>query len=402
MAGLLIDAGRCVGCRRCERACAFGGIAVADRTARATDACTLCGGCVDACPVGAISIDRAGSPREPEAARRARLAAYRGVWVFAQLDRDRRVLPVAFELLAKARELADGRGCAVSALLAGPAPAPAARQLIEAGADTVYACDDPRLDGRDAALHARWVGDLIASHRPETVLFGATPFGRELAPMVAQLARTGLTADCTALALDAASGLLEQTRPAFGGNLMATITCPEHRPQMATVRPGVFAAAVPDAARTGSVVATRLAPSAAPRVRLLDHEASREGASLAGAERLVVIGRGIGSKKNVPLMRHLADALGAQLGCTRPLVESGWLEYPHQVGQTGVSVAPKLLLSIGVSGAIQHVAGIGGARTIVAVNEDPSAPIFGVAHYQVVGDAIEIAEELVARLEDAS
>ena len=222
----------------------------------------------------------------------------------------------------------------------------------------------------------------------EAILYGATAFGRELAPGVAVRLQTGLTADCTVLSMDAETGLLQQTRPAFGGNLMATIICPNHRPQMATVRPGIFREPEFDYSRSGTITQVFLAEDTKARVEIsIPAEEWGQQASIADAERLVVVGRGIGSKKNLPLMRRLAEALGAELGCTRPVVEAGWLEYHHQIGQTGVSVSPKLLVSIGVSGAIQHLAGIGGAECIIAINEDPDAPIFGAAQYKVVGDA---------------
>ena len=200
--------------------------------------------------------------------------------------------------------------------------------------------------------------------------------------------------------MDTETGLLQQTRPAFGGNLMATIVCPHHRPQMATVRPGIFKAPDFDYGRSGTITQVALAEDVKARVEIsIPAEEWGQQPSIANAERLVVVGRGIGSKKNLPLMRRLAEALGAELGCTRPVVEAGWLEYRHQIGQTGVSVSPRLLVSIGVSGAIQHLAGIGGAECIIAINEDPDAPIFGAAQYKVVGDAVEVVEELLAQLE---
>ena len=345
MSGLIIDGEACIGCGRCVRACASGGIVVEgerpNRCARVTDGCILCGGCVDACPVNAISIER------DETTGAVDLDAYRDIWVFVQTDEHDAVASVAFELVGKGRELADARGCRLVALV-GMGPEGSLgdlEHLVCAGADEVLVCRDERLRQNDAEVYARLICDLVAERKPEAILYGATAFGRELAPGVAVRLQTGLTADCTVLSMDTETGLLQQTRPAFGGNLMATIICPNQRPQMATVRPG------------------------------------------------------IGSKKNLPLMRKLAEALGAELGCTRPVVEAGWLEYRHQIGQTGVSVSPKLLVSIGVSGAIQHLAGIGGAECIIAINEDPDAPIFGAAQYKVVGDAVEVVEELLAQLE---
>lgn len=413
MSGLVVDAERCVGCKRCVRACAFGGIVVEGRLARPTDACTICGSCVEACPVQALSIDRgraaAGDGTGADA------SVCRDIWVVAQLDAAGAVLPVTFELIAKARELASCQRCqrgqsllaerrVVAVLAEGAAAESRALQLIAAGVDEVLRCRDGRFPSADTALLATLIAELARERYPETVLFGATALGRELAPRVAVLLQTGLTADCTELSIDAETGLLRQTRPAFGGNLMATIECPVHRPQMATVRPGVFPVAGDACAqRTGDVAPgtiTDIALDATvhPRVRRLDLEPVAAG-TIAQAKRLVVVGRGIGSKKNLPLMKRLVELLDADLGCTRPLVEAGWLDYAHQVGQTGASVAPELLLSLGVSGAIQHLAGMGGAQTVIAVNEDSSAPIFGAARYAVVGDCIAFAEELVRQLE---
>lgn len=403
MSGLMVDAARCVGCKRCERACAFGGIVVEGRLARPTDACTLCGGCVEACPVDAISIERDEAGERPG----RDLSAYRDIWVIAQVDAEGALLPVVFELVGKALELAEARGCQVVAVLgeAGRAPRQAERLAATGVAEVIHAVDE-RLAHADAEVFAQWICALAEERRPETMLFGATAFGRELAPRVAVRLQTGLTADCTALDIDPKTGALLQTRPAFGGNLMATIECPAHRPQMATVRPGVFAAPERVTAEAGAgadlavgiITQAPLAPEVALRVTVLGIEPVT-GGSIAQAERLVVVGRGIGSKKNLPLMERLAELLHAELGCTRPLVEAGWLDYAHQVGQTGAAVAPKLLVSIGVSGAIQHLAGIGGTETVVAINEDAAAPIFGVADYAVVGDAVEVVTELIVQLE---
>lgn len=436
--GLHIDAAKCVGCGKCLRACASGGIELVGekphRTARPTDSCILCGMCVEACPFGAIEIVRPKATGRGEGAGTeargaggaaggvASLADYRDVWVFAQMD-GTEPAPVAFELLGKGRELADAKGCRLVALLGlgaeetggrrdtvtapdgesvsatDPATAMLASRLVACGADEVLLCRNERLARHDAEAHSAWICGLVEERRPDALLFGATDFGRELAPGVAARVRTGLTADCTVLAIDPATGLLQQTRPAFGGNLMATIVCPDHRPQMATVRPGVLPAPAPDPARRGTVTQAPLPDLGDPRVRIVETFATSARDTVTDAETLVVVGRGIGSQKNLPLMQRLADLLGGKLACTRPLVEAGWCEYWHQVGQTGCSVAPKLLLSVGVSGAIQHLAGIGGAQTVIAVNTDPDAPIFGMSDYNVVGDGVEVARELVALLE---
>ena len=422
MSGLVVTAEKCVGCRRCERVCANAGIEVVDRKAHVLDGCVSCGMCVDACPVGALSIEKDAAGVD--------FSEYENIWVFAQVDSAGVVLPVAYELLGKARELADERGCELVAVLGEPSGAGTADgavaaeaddaaataadaaeadanvlALLAAGADEVIRTRDERLAENDAEVYAAWLCDLARERKPEVILYGATNFGRELAPRVAVLLQTGLTADCTILEMDTEKGLLQQTRPAFGGNLMATIVCPSHRPQMATVRPGIFSAPEPREVRSVVVEDVPLAEGVERRVRVLSREAAGTDGSITDADVLVVVGRGVGSKKALAPVRRLVELLGERLGCkveigcTRPIVEAGWLDYSHQVGQTGVSVAPKLLLSLGVSGAIQHLAGISGAQTIVAVNDDPEAPIFGAAQYKVVGDCHAVIDELIAQLQ---
>ena len=413
MSGLVVATEKCVGCRRCERVCANAGIEVVNRKARVLDGCVSCGMCVDACPVGALSIEKDAAGID--------LSEYENIWVFAQVDSAGAVLPVAYELLGKARELADERGCELVAALGEPSGAGVADDdeatadaaeadanvldLLAAGADEVIRTRDERLAENDAEVYAAWLCDLARERKPEVILYGATNFGRELAPRVAVLLQSGLTADCTILEMDTEKGLLQQTRPAFGGNLMATIVCPSHRPQMATVRPGIFSAPEPREVRSVVVEDVPLAEGVERRVRVLSREAAGTDGSITDADVLVVVGRGIGGKKALAPVRRLVELLGERLGCkveigcTRPIVEAGWLDYSHQVGQTGVSVAPKLLLSLGVSGAIQHLAGISGAQTIVAVNDDPEAPIFGAAQYKVVGDCHAVIDELIEKLE---
>lgn len=400
MSGLVVDTSKCVGCRRCERVCGNGGIEVVERRAHVLDGCISCGMCVDACPVGALAIEK-------DSASAAALDEYENIWIFAQVDATGAVLPVALELVGKGRELADARGCELVAVLGEPADAEDdnALALMAVGADEVIRTRDDRLAHPDAEVFAAWLADLANTYKPEVILYGATNFGRELAPRVAVLLQTGLTADCTVLEMDAEAGLLQQTRPAFGGNLMATIVCPGHRPQMATVRPGIFAAPEPREVRSAIVTDVDLDPEVYGRVRVVSREAADAGTSITDADVLVVVGRGIGSKKELARVRRLAELLGqrlgcsAEIGCTRPVVEAGWLDYAHQVGQTGVSVAPRLLVSLGVSGAIQHLAGISSAGAVVAVNEDAGAPIFGVAQYKVVGDCHEVVEALISQLE---
>ena len=248
------------------------------------------------------------------------------------------------------------------------------------------------------APYTDWICRLAAEYKPEILLFGATPFGRSLAPCVAARLQTGLTADCSVLDIDGETGLLRQTRPAFGGNLMATIVTPHHRPQMATVRPGVMPLPAADAARQGQIV-TDDAAVAPGLVELLQEVRDGGGSALQKAEVIVSVGRGIGQRKNMKLAEELAAKLGGVMGVSRPLVEMGWATQDRQIGQTGTAVAPRLLIACGISGAIQHLAGIAGAKTVVAVNTDPNAPIFGAADYKVVADAAETLRALIDALE---
>ncbi len=385
MAGLVIDRHACVGCGLCASACPFGAITVQRGTAESNESCTLCGACVDVCPVQALSMKRAGQEASE---------GFQDLWVFAELTEDG-LAPVVRELLGEGRKLADARGCRLAAVLLGGAGAFREAELICLGADLVYYCRDGQLAEPLEEPYAQVLAVMVERYRPEAFLFGATSFGRSLAPRLAARLRTGLTADCTELSVS--DGLLRQTRPAFGGNLMATILCPSRRPQMATVRPGIFAPAIPDPTRSGRVREFPL-PELTSRVQVLERVKLPPVESIAGAPVLVVAGRGIGSRKNLALVQEFAHRIGAAWGCSRPLVDAGWCEHAHQVGQTGCTVAPRLLISLGVSGAIQHLAGISRAKTIVAVNTDPKAPIFQVSRYAVTEDCVEVLREWLRQL----
>ncbi|HBP37893.1 MAG TPA: electron transfer flavoprotein subunit alpha, partial [Clostridiales bacterium] len=282
-------------------------------------------------------------------------AAYRGIWVFAE-QQENRIHPAAFELLGKGRELADARRCPLTALLFGAAVAGQTDGLITAGADEVLLCEHESLADNLDDPYTDLITALVSQRKPEILLLGATDFGRSLAPRVSARLKTGLTADCTELGIDAASGLLQQTRPAFGGNLMATILTARHRPQMATVRPGVFTAARQDPQRRGCVIPVS-PPQFQDRITLLSQELAGPKAGIADAEIIVSAGRGIGAQKNLVLVKKLADLLGGSYGVSRPLVDMGWSDGNHQIGQTGQAVSPRLLIACGISGAIQHLAG---------------------------------------------
>ena len=401
MSGLIIDSEACIGCGRCVRACASGGIVVEgerpNRCARVTDGCILCGGCVDACPVNAISIER------DEAAGAADLDAYRDIWIFVQTDEHDAVASVAFELMGKGRELADARGCRLVALV-GMSPEGSLgdlEHLICAGADEVLVCRDERLRQNDAEVYARLICDLVAERKPEAILYGATAFGRELAPGVAVRLQTGLTADCTVLSMDTETGLLQQTRPAFGGNLMATIICPRFRPAMATVRPGVMKKAPFDQAKADAVKITK--PSFTLSEADMDTEvvevvkAAKKLVDLIGADYIVSVGRGISKdvEGGIKLAEELADVLGGVVGGSRVAIDSGWLTADHQVGQTGKTVHPKVYVALGISGSIQHKAGMSESECIIAVNKNDTAPIFEIADYGICGDLFKVTPMLI-------
>ncbi len=392
MTGLRIDRDLCIGCGLCCKSCAAAALTLQNRKAVLGEGCTLCGICLQSCPKNALSIVK-------EESLVFDLTAYQDIWVVCERSQSGELLPVSFELLGKASELAKLRGCRLGAVLLGQDEmASQARQLIAAGADLVYLCQDQRFAEQLEPAFYTMICDLIREYRPEVVLFGATDFGRSVAPRVAARQRTGLTADCTVLEIDPVSGLLQQTRPAFGGNLLATIICPNHRPQMATVRPGILALPCLDFQRSGEVIVCS-APQALPQtLQLLQTEPAAAAASIAEAEIMVVAGRGIGNAKNMKLIYELAELLGAAVGVSRPLVDAGWAEYAHQVGQTGFTVAPKLMLSFGVSGAIQHLAGISRSECIIAVNNDPQAPIFAISHYGLIADCTEVLQELLRAL----
>jgi len=383
---------RCVGCELCVKACLYDAIEMREGLAVIKDNCTLCGACVDACKFDAILL-RVGRGEEIP------LEAYRGVWVVAE-QRGGVVHGVTYELLGKGRELAEARGTTLSAVLLGSGVTDLASELVAGGADTVYVVDDPALAHYLDEPYAAAVSELILKYRPEVVLTGATSVGRSLIPRVAVRVRTGLTADCTGLAIDDEGGLLLQTRPAFGGNIMATIICPNRRPQMATVRHKVMRALPRDPERTGSIVVERLPGEVlASRAEYVEFVKDlTQMVNIAEADVIVSGGRGLGGPEHFAIIEELAAVLGGAVGASRAAVDAGWIPYSHQVGQTGKTVQPKLYIACGISGAVQHLAGMGSSKVIVAVNKDPDAPIFKAATYGIVGDLFEVVPALTARL----
>jgi electron transfer flavoprotein alpha subunit len=381
----------CTGCGNCTSACPFGLIEIVDGKAVIKEGCTLCGACVDACGYDAITIEAPQKIAVPA-------AKARGVWVYAE-QRNGGLKNVVFELLSKGRELADTLKTELSAVCLGH-KVKDVDQLIAHGADKVYLVDSPDLaDNQEDYLTHGMVG-LIQEHQPEVVLAGATALGRSFIPRVAAILNTGLTADCTGLDIDTEKQLLRQTRPTFGGNIMATIICPDKRPQMSTVRPRVFKKNAPDPARQGQIIKVDFKKEGiTAKTKLLNFiEDVTETIKLEDADIIVSGGRGLGKAENFKLLQELADTLGAALGSSRAAVDEGWIPYSHQVGQTGKTVCPKLYIACGISGAIQHLAGMQTSDCIVAINDNPDAPIFQVAHYGIVGDLFQVVPMLIKKL----
>jgi electron transfer flavoprotein alpha subunit len=382
----------CTGCGNCVAACPFGLIEVVDGKAQIKEGCTLCGACVDACDYNAITIE---APQKSPAADTAKA---RGVWVYAEQRRG--VLKnVAFELLSRGRELADTLKTELAAVCLGH-EVKDVDQLIVYGADKVYLADHPDLANNQEDYLTHEMVSLIREHQPEIVLAGATALGRSFIPRVAAILNTGLTADCTGLDIDTGKRLLRQTRPTFGGNIMATIICPDKRPQMATVRPRVFKKNSPDTARKGQIIKVDFKKEGiTAKTKLLNFiEDVTETVKLEDADIIVSGGRGLGKAENFKLIQELADTLGAALGSSRAAVDEGWIPYSHQVGQTGKTVCPRLYIACGISGAIQHLAGMQTSDCIVAINDNPDAPIFQVAHYGIVGDLFQVVPLLIKKL----
>lgn len=367
--------------------CPFGAIEVHGDAIEPTAGCKMCGLCVKKGPAGAAEmVQDAPAPQVDK-------SAWRGILVYAD-HVEGALHPVTFELLGKARELAAEIGHPVYALLLGDGVKAAAEELTHWGADRVLVYDQPAL--RDFRLDAYTAAfaDAVAHLRPTAILVGATTVGRQLAPRVAARLHTGLTADCTVLKMEKNTDLV-QIRPAFGGNIMAQIITPNHRPQMATVRYKVMDAPARQAQGSGAIESRALPPEKLQSgVTVLSVTPKPAEAGIEHADVLVVAGRGLRKESDLQLLKDLAEELGGQLACTRPLVECGWVEARRQVGLSGRTVRPRLLITCGVSGAIQFVAGMNHAGTIIAINKDENAPIFKTAHVGLVGDLYEIVPAL--------
>jgi len=393
---IVVDVGLCTGCETCVSSCPYDAIVMRDDKAFINEYCQLCRACLEACPEGAIKETETTGAAAGDTTDRD---SYSGVWVFAE-QRDGRVAGVAFELLGAGRKLADTRNADLSAVLFG-ADGSEAEKLIHWGADRVYHAEDPVFEHFNDEPYVELLSRLISEHRPEIVLTGATPTGRSFFPRVAARLRTGLTADCTSLEIDPETGNLLQVRPAFGGNIMATILCPARRPQMATVRPRVMKKGVYDKNREGAIVKVK-ADGILSRTRVADtiKEVSETMVNLQEADVIVAGGRGLGRPEGFKMLEELAGLLGGAVGASRAAVDEEWIPYSHQVGQTGKTVCPKIYIACGISGAVQHLVGMQSSDIIIAINKNPDAPIFSVANYAIVGDVYEVVPAIIKKLKE--
>ncbi len=322
-----------------------------------------------------------------------------GLWVFIETELGK-AKHVGFELLAPGRKLADEMGEKLVAVLVGCGVEKASNDAIALGADEVILVEGEEYYDYNTDCFSYALEQLVRQHHPTAILIGATNNGRDFAPRVACRLKTGLTADCTGLSIDEGTGKIAWTRPAFGGNLMATIICPDSTPQMGTIRPGVFKKTIPDPDRKGKIIKEDIHPTPSLiRTRIIEtvHEVA-EPVNLEEAEIIVSGGRGLGDPENFSFIRELAAELKATVGASRAAVDAGWIPHAHQVGQTGKTVAPKIYIACGISGAIQHLAGMSGSDIIIAINKDPEAPIFSVSDYGIVGDFKEVIPELIKAL----
>lgn len=330
-------------------------------------------------------------------------AKSKDLWVFTETNEDGSAKSVGIELLTPGRMMADKQGGALVSVVIGHNVEAAVAEASAHGADKVIVVDGPEYGHYTTDAYTIAICTLVEKYGPTSMLIGATNNGRDLGPRVACRLKTGLTADCTALDIDEESGNVAWTRPAFGGNLMATILCPDHRPQIGTVRPGVFKKGAAAEGKAEIIKEAISVPAEQIRTRLLEviQETAGELVDLEGAEIIVSGGRGVGGPEGFEPIRELAKALGATVGASRAAVDAGWIAHAHQVGQTGKTVGPKLYIACGISGAIQHLAGMSSSDVIVAINKDPDAPIFDIADYGIVGNLFDVLPVLTSEIQKA-
>ena len=399
---------KCTGCAVCIDKCPFDALEMKNNIAVVDyNSCTMCGLCVKSCEYDALELNEESSQSKKDNSN------YSGVCVIAE-QRDNVLMDVSLELISEGRKLADQLDVKLSAVVLGSDIKDTANELIAHGANQVYLVEDEKLKNYRTGPYTSIITKIINKFKPEIVLLGATHNGRDLGPRISARINTGLTADCTELAIEEKRGILLQTRPAFGGNLMATIVCPDHRPQMSTVRPGVMEKSEPDYSRTGGIKECKfdldsdeidseivkkskiinLAPNSSEldlytEIKEIVKQANKS-VNLEKADIIVSGGRGVGNPDGFSTIKELASALNGEVGASRAVVDEGWIEKDHQVGQTGKTVKPKVYIACGISGAIQHRAGMENSDIIIAINTDHEAQIFEVCDYGIVGDLHQI------------
>ncbi len=396
----------CIACQICIGECPVGAIELSTEGVAHIDpeVCVGCGKCSESCPVNAVRFEKKKRKAQSVEKQKAPVGGTEGhqhVGVFIETV-DGQGAPVSWELVGKAGELAQQLGVKVQGLLLGNNVDAVARDAIAYGCDEVHIVDDPLLSGYLSASYGKALSDLCSELNPQILLIGATALGRDLAGVVATRLKTGLTADCTGLYIDKETDLLLMTRPTFGGNIMATIFCQHSRPQMSSVRPRVFRMSEKDPDRKGLVSSHKFEPPAVelPTIVKFIPVTDTGNTDIAAYPALVVAGRGACDPSSMQMLEELAQLVGGVVACSRPVVQSGLMPYERQVGQTGKTVAPRLYIGVGVSGAVQHLVAIQGAEKIVAINSDPNAPIFRVANVGIVGNYQEILPELIAQLKE--
>lgn len=395
---------KCIGCSNCIPVCPVDALAMKDGIAEVDiEKCIGCGKCVSVCPTNAIIIEKVIKKElQNEAvisAQKSNIAAYKGIWVFVEQEHGV-PHPVSWELIGEARRLAPKLGATVSAVILGGKKEDLevfAREAIHFGADSAYiAASESLLEYRTKA-YADGLVQIVNKYKPEILLIGATTLGRDLAGAVATRLKAGLTADCTGLEINTENLFLEMTRPTFGGNVMATIFCENVRPQMATVRPHVMPMPKKDAGRAGKIIFDALnLPESEIDTKVIEFivDAACSDSGLHYAEVIVSGGRGMGKAENFSVLRELASVLCGAVGASRAAVDAGWVDHSYQIGQTGVTVRPRLYIACGISGSIQHRMGMQCSDCIVAINTDKNAPIFDIATYGIVTDAVKFVPVL--------
>jgi len=388
----------CTGCSLCKPSCLYDAIEIEDGKAVINDSCVFCGACVDICKFNSIEIT--GLKEEKV------FDDYNGVSVYIETHGEN-IFDVGLELISEGRKLADSLGVLLSAVAVGNGISKKAEVVFQYGADHLYLVEDPVFENNLDDIYSKVLVQIISKYKPEIFLGGATSFGRTLIPKVAAILKTGLTADCTGLSIDEEKKILLQTRPTFGGNILATIITRNARPQMATVRPHVMEKKriehVPSDIKDRITKIEINQKKFKSKYKMLGTEAEKgEKINITDYEIIISGGRGLGGGEKFELLKELADTLGGVVGASRAAVDSGWISYPHQVGQTGKTVNPKIYIACGISGAIQHLAGMQTSDIIIAINKDASAPIFKVANYGIVGDIFEIIPMLIKRIKNGN